>query len=59
MKDALLDAVRSRLEQLADERSFSPRPGSPLEGMEDVIGCFDSGLGDLSSNKTYLEGYGE
>ena len=59
MKEALLDAVRRRLEQLADQRSFAPRPGGPLERLEDVIDCFESGLGDLSSNKSYLEGYGE
>ena len=59
MKEALLDAVRRRLEQLADQRSFAPRPGGPLEGLEDIVGCFESGLGDLSSNKSHLEGYGE
>jgi len=58
MKDAVLDAVRQRLGELNDEESFSPRPGGPLEGLEDILGTFDSGLGDLSTNKEYLEGYG-
>ena len=58
MKDAVLDAVRERLDELTDGESFSPRPGSPLEGLEDILGSFDSGLGDLSTNKEYLEGYG-
>ena len=59
MKDAILHAVRRRLDELADERAFEPQPGSPLSIVKHVIGCFDSGLGDLSTNKKYLDGYGE
>ena len=61
MKEAVLDAVRHRLSELAagDEEPFTPRKGGPLDGLDDLVGCFDSGLGDLSTNKAYLEGYGE
>ena len=59
MKDAILDAVRRQLEELGEKETFTPRPGSPLEGLEDLLGCFDSGFTDLSTNKRHMEGYGE
>lgn len=29
-----------------------------LEAAKEFIGCIDGGLGDLATNKKYLEGYG-
>ena len=55
MKDAILDAVRRQLEELAEP--FRAEPGSVLEGLEDVVGSAE-GPADLSSNRDYLEGYG-
>ena len=59
MKEAILDAVRHRLEDLSRndaEEPFVPR--GRLKGAEHLIGCFE-GPEDLSTNKAYLEGYGE
>lgn len=30
-----------------------------LEAAGDAVGCFDSGIGDLSTNKKHMEGFGE
>ena len=59
MKDAILDAVRARLVELDAGETFSPRPGGPLDGLQETLGSFDSGLGDLSTNRDHLKGYGE
>ena len=60
MKEAVLEAVRRQLEALHDDAAaFTPRPGGLLEGLGDLVGSFDSGLGDLSTNKEHLKGYGE
>lgn len=59
MKDAILEAVRQQLSELGEEEPFTPRPGGRLEGLDDLVGCFDSGFGDLSTNKDHMDGYGE
>lgn len=57
MKDAVLDAVRHRLGELAeDEEPFTPT--GRLRGAEHLIGCFE-GPEDLSTNEAHMEGYGE
>ena len=58
MKGAVLGAVRDQLEALPAEEPFAPRPGGPLDGLDDIVGCFDSGLSDLSTNPDHLDGYG-
>ena len=59
-KEAVMEAVRHRLAEVAEEETpFTARPGGPRDGLDDLIGCFDSGLRDLSVNKEYLEGFGE
>ncbi|MFB2935775.1 hypothetical protein ACE1B6_11030 [Aerosakkonemataceae cyanobacterium BLCC-F154] len=35
------------------------RPISAYEAAQQWAGCVDSGLGDLSTNKAYLEGFGK
>ena len=55
MKEAILDAVRDRLEEL--ETPFEAEPGSVLEGLEDLVGSAE-GPDDLSSNREHMEGYG-
>lgn len=55
MKEAILEAVRKQLDQL--DTATRTEPGSVLCGLEDVIGSAE-GPEDLSSNKKYLEGYG-
>ena len=57
MKEAVLEAVRRRLDEIEREEPFVPK--GRLKGGEHLIGCFRSGLGDLSTNKVHLEGYGE
>ena len=56
MKEAVLEAVRRRLEEVGDEGPFVPT--GRLRGAEHLIGCFD-GPGDLSTNTKHMEGYGE
>lgn len=57
MKEAVLEAVQRRLDEIEREKPFVPK--GRLNGAEHLIGCFRSGLDDLSTNKSYLEGYGE
>ena len=57
MKEAVLETVRRLLEEIEAEKPFMPT--GRLKGGEHLIGCFRSGMGDLSTNKTHLEGYGE
>lgn len=56
MKDAILEAVRRQLATL--DEPFQAKPGSVLEGLEDVVGSTE-GPEDLSSNRDYLNGYGQ
>ena len=56
MKEAILDAVRRLLDEIEAEEPFTPQ--GRLRGAEHLIGCFRSGLGDLSTNKRHMEGYG-
>lgn len=57
MKDAVLDAVRQQLADLAaqDEPYV---PTGRLKGAEHLVGCID-GPEDLSTNPKWMEGYGE
>ncbi|MEM1114882.1 MAG: hypothetical protein AAF845_10085 [Bacteroidota bacterium] len=60
MKDAVLDAVRQQLADLAVTEEPEPYvPTGRLKGAEHLVGCFDSGLGDLSTNPAHMEGFGE
>ena len=59
MKDAVLDAVRQQLADLAATDEPEPYvPTGRLKGAEHLIGTFD-GPPDLSTNPDHLEGYGE
>ena len=60
MKDAVLDAVRRQLDDLAAQDADAPFvPTGRLKGAEHLIGCFQSGVPDLSTNPKHMEGYGE
>ena len=58
MKEAVLDAVRRQLAGLAAGEPEPYVPTGRLKGAEHLIGCIDSGLGDLSTNPAHLEGFG-
>ena len=54
--------VQAALERMlpADSRVEPSAKGESLaEKMKDLIGCFDSGESDLSTNPKYMEGFGE
>ena len=57
MKDAVLDAVRQQLADLADQDAPYV-PTGRLKGAEHLIGSID-GPEDLSTNPEWMEGYGE
>lgn len=57
MKEAVLEAVRRLLDEVEAEEPYKPK--GRLKGAEHLIGSFRSGLGDLSTNKRHMEGYGE
>ena len=59
MKDAVLDAVRQQLADLGADGAEPYVPTGRLKGAEHLIGCFSSGVTDLSSNPKHMEGYGE
>lgn len=46
---------------LPDEAPEEPptKDESLAERMKDLIGCFDSGVSDLSTNPKYMEGFGQ
>ena len=60
MKDAIMEAVRQRLEVLRHESDEEElwKPTGLLKDAEHLIGSF-SGPEDLSTNPRYMEGYGE
>ena len=61
MKDAVLDAVRQQLADLARRDAQEDEPYVPtgrLKGAKHLIGSID-GPEDLSTNPAHLEGYGE
>ena len=44
---------------IADDPSAEGDEGqSAYDLLKDSFGCFDSGLGDLSTNPKYMEGFG-
>ena len=55
MKEAVMDAVRKRLNEVDAEKPFVPT--GRLKGAAHLIGCFD-GPEDLSTNSAHLDGYG-
>ena len=60
MKEAVLDAVRRQLADLAERDAQADEPYVPtgrLKGAEHLIGTFD-GPSDLSTNPAHMEGYG-
>ena len=55
------ELARETLERtlVADDTTVEEDDGpSAYDLMKDTFGCFDSGLGDLSTNPKYMEGYG-
>ncbi|ACY48836.1 hypothetical protein [Rhodothermus marinus] len=56
MKEAVLEAVQRRLEELEKEMQ-PPAPQGRLKDAVHLVGCFE-GPEDLSTNPDYLEGYG-
>ena len=57
MKDAVLDAVRSRLDDLAEAEVPPAAAPGRLRDAAHLVGCFD-GPADLSTNPAHLDGYG-
>lgn len=53
-KKAVLDLIEKEVE----EESIKAKPGSFLEGIEDLAGSVD-GPGDMATNPKYMEGYGK
>ncbi len=53
--------LKSKQERAANQQNEqSAQPGmSFLEAARDYIGCLDGGPPDLSTNKAYMEGFGE
>lgn len=49
------DLVRFLLEEGMGDRDDNVPPVSCADLMEDLIGCFDSGLEDLATNPAHLE----
>lgn len=59
MKDAVLDAVRRQLDDLAAQDADGPYvPTGRLKGAEHLVGSFD-GPSDLATNPDHMDGYGE
>jgi hypothetical protein len=56
------ELARETLERtlIADESSAEADDDGPsaYDLLKDSFGCFDSGLGDLSTNPKYMEGFG-
>ena len=50
----VLDLIKT----LAEKPTESTTELSAYDLMKDDLGCVDSGLGDLSTNPKYLDGYG-
>jgi hypothetical protein len=53
---AALDKALS--EQAASSKETAPSQSSALDGLQDLVGCFDSGVTDLATNPKYMEGFG-
>ncbi len=49
--------IREALEEFLDGKGMTNR-GSFLDGIEDLVGCLDSGQADLGHNEKHMEGYG-
>lgn len=47
------------LQYKSQKKAEETRPISAYEAAQQWAGCVDSGLGDLSTNKAYLEGFGK
>ena len=68
LPEALAEALRrearraqvsqSELVRNVLDQHFGKAPASTLDRIGDLAGCVDSGLGDLSSNREYLAGFG-
>jgi hypothetical protein len=52
------DVVRMALEHFLNGARSGPRPLSALDLAGDVVGCAE-GPSDLSTNRKYLEGFGQ
>lgn len=50
--------VVAELIESLPEQPAGPDEQSAYDLMKDDLGCVDSGLGDLSTNPKYMEGYG-
>jgi predicted transcriptional regulator len=53
---ALEKALR---EQTASSKETASSRSSALDGLHDLVACFDSGVTDLATNPKYLEGFGQ
>lgn len=54
---AIQEAERQDRRKSAQDENGA-KPQSFAEAAADIIGSVDSGLGDLSTNKKYMEGFG-
>jgi len=52
--------VQEALEKSLPDPPVAPLPGEPslYDAMKDGFGCVSSGVGDLSTNRKHMEGYG-
>ena len=54
-----VEFLRTRLLNQKLEDQNQQKPTSALDAAGDLVGCLDGGPPDLSTNKQYLEGFGE
>jgi Arc/MetJ-type ribon-helix-helix transcriptional regulator len=52
------EVVRQALAAYIRQSNASPTAGSSLDAVIDLVGCFDGGPADLSSNPDHLAGFG-
>jgi hypothetical protein len=55
----VIDFMQFLQYKAAQKNVSEKRPISAYEAAKQWAGCVDSGLGDLSTNKDYLEGFGK
>ncbi|MFB2897842.1 hypothetical protein ACE1CI_33430 [Aerosakkonemataceae cyanobacterium BLCC-F50] len=61
-QDAVLEFIeflRYKAQKQEQQQVEDKQPISAYEAAQQWAGCVDSGLGDLSTNKAYLEGFGK
>ena len=54
-----IEFLRYKSQKQEEQQVEDKQPISAYEAAQQWAGCVDSGLGDLSTNKAYLEGFGK